>query len=151
MIVTFFTIVWILILARIAVIDQLTMEIPDIWNLLLGIVGLLSVPFMGNPDIGSRLVGMMVVSLPMVVMDLFFPAAFGGGDVKLMAAAGLFLGWRSCLVAAVFAFFAAGLYSVFLLLTKRAGREDVFAFGPFLCAGLVLAVVLGDSLVVFFV
>ena len=100
-------------------------------------MGLVSIPFMADPDIGSRLVGMIVVSLPMVVMDLFFPGGFGGGDIKLMGAAGLFLGWRRVFAAAVIALFAAGLYSIFLLVTKRAGREDAFAFGPFLCGGLL--------------
>ena len=87
----------------------------------------------------DRLLGMLVVSFPMLLTDFIIPAGFGGGDIKLMAAAGLFLGWRPVLMAAVMAFAAAGVYSVFLLLTGRAGRRDAFAFGPFLCAGLAVA------------
>ena len=79
----------------------------------------------------ERLLGMISVSLPMFLLILMIPGAFGGGDVKLMAGVGLFLGWRRCLVSFMAAVLAGGIYGGFLVLTGRKGRKDHFAFGPF--------------------
>ena len=43
-----------------------------------------------NTGIASRLLGALCVSAPMLALTLVIPGAFGGGDIKLMAAAGLF-------------------------------------------------------------
>ena len=88
-----------------------------------------------NTGIASRLLGALCVSAPMLALTLALPGAFGGGDIKLMAAAGLFLGWKSTVISAVLAVFAAG-----------AGRGQCFPFGPFLCAGMAAAVLWGKEL-----
>lgn len=64
----------------------------------------------------------------------------GGGDVKLMAAAGLFLGWERIL----WAFFVGGLLSAgaFALRKMRGESKRKMALGPYLAAGMVAAVVL---------
>ena len=69
--------------------------------------------------------------------------AFGGGDIKLMAAAGLFLGWQNTLLAMFFGIVFGGIYGIYLLAAKKAGKKDHFAFGPFLCAGIVIAMLFG--------
>ena len=68
---------------------------------------------------------------------------FGGGDIKLMAAAGLFLGWQNTLLAMFFGIVFGGIYGIYLLAAKKAGKKDHFAFGPFLCAGIVIAMLFG--------
>ena len=67
----------------------------------------------------------------------------GGGDIKLMAAAGLFLGWQNTLLAMFFGIVFGGMYGIYLLAAKKAGKKDHFAFGPFLCAGIVIAMLFG--------
>ena len=137
------TFLWLCVLIRIAIHDQATMEIPDRYNLILAGIGLVSMlPAFFDIPVSDRIAGMLVVSLPMFCTDLLVPGGFGGGDIKLMAAAGLFLGWRGSLLAAVLAFGAAGVYSLYLLISRKAGRKDAFAFGPFLCAGLAIAALL---------
>ncbi|MDI3317281.1 MAG: prepilin peptidase [Bacillota bacterium] len=63
----------------------------------------------------------------------------GGGDVKLAAVLGLFLGPAP----AALAFFAAavlgGGVAGFLLVTGRRSRRDELPFGPFLAAGALVA------------
>ena len=92
----------------------------------------------------DRLLGVVCVSVPMLLLCLAVPGGFGGGDIKLMAAAGLFLGWRHTLLAGFLGLVGGGLYGIWLLAARRAGRRDHFAFGPFLCAGLVLAMLFGE-------
>jgi len=72
--------------------------------------------------------------------------AFGGGDIKLMAAAGLFLGWQNTLLAMFLGILGGGLYGIWLLAAKKADKKDHFAFGPFLCAGIVIAMLLGEPI-----
>ena len=59
------------------------------------------------------------------------------------AAAGLFLGWQNTLLAMFFGIVFGGVYGIYLLAAKKAGKKDHFAFGPFLCAGIVIAMLFG--------
>ena len=76
---------------------------------------------------------------------------FGMGDVILMAAGGLMLGWKATVVAAFIAIILGAVYAVILKI--KANRSDegeeavkAFAFGPFLVIGLVLASFFGTQL-----
>ncbi|MBQ5320105.1 MAG: prepilin peptidase [Oscillospiraceae bacterium] len=74
---------------------------------------------------------------------------FGMGDVLLMAAGGLMLGWKAAVVAAFIAILLGAVYALILKLkAKRDDEESVkaFAFGPFLVIGLVLASFFGTTL-----
>ena len=74
---------------------------------------------------------------------------FGMGDVILMAAGGLMLGWKATVVAAFTAIILGAVYALILKAkTKENDEENVkaFAFGPFLVIGLVLASFFGTGL-----
>ncbi len=74
---------------------------------------------------------------------------FGMGDVILMAAGGLMLGWKATVVAAFIAIILGAIYALILKIrAKRRDEESVkaFAFGPFLTAGLALASFFGAEL-----
>ncbi len=68
----------------------------------------------------------------------------GGGDIKLMAAAGMFLGWELSL----WAFFAACIYACVIhgLRMKVWKAGSVLAFGPYLSAGILTAIWFADRL-----
>ena len=87
--------------------------------------------------------GLLVLSPLLLLLCLAIDGAFGGGDIKLMAAAGLFLGWQNTLLAMFFGIVFGGMYGIYLLAAKKAGKKDHFAFGPFLCAGIVIAMLFG--------
>ena len=133
---------WLCVLIEIAWIDHKTMTIPDQCNLLLCLIGMLSVWTMQGLSLSARFLGMTVISIPMILTDLVVPGGFGGGDIKLMAAAGLMLGWRRNITAAILAVMAGGIYALYLLITGKADRKDSFAFGPFLCGGLATALLI---------
>ena len=98
----------------------------------------------------SRLIGVFCVSVPLLLITLFVPDAFGGGDIKLMAAAGLYLGYQMTLVSFVLAIISGGAYGIYLLLTKKKDRKAHFAFGPFLCFGMVVSALWGWQLLTWY-
>ena len=85
-----------------------------------------------------------------LLLCLAIPGAFGGGDIKLMAAAGLFLGWQHTLLAMFFGILGGGFYGMYLLAARKADKKDHFAFGPFLCVGIVLALLFGDPVLAWY-
>ncbi|NMA14812.1 MAG: prepilin peptidase [Clostridia bacterium] len=70
----------------------------------------------------------------------------GGGDIKLAALIGFFLGWRMILMVLFGAAFFASLVGLMLIAGKRKTRKDPIPFGPFLGIGAFLALVWGEQL-----
>ena len=70
----------------------------------------------------------------------------GGGDVKLAALLGAFLGWPNTGVAIFAAFVLGAAAGVFLLATRRRSRKDPIPFGPALAAGGVIALFAGGPI-----
>ena len=130
------------ILLSVSLIDTETQTIPDRLNLALAVCGAVSV-LLSPADWLPHIIGALCVSVPMFLLCLVIDGAFGGGDIKLMAAAGLFLGWQNTLLAMFFGIVFGGMYGIYLLAAKKAGKKDHFAFGPFLCAGIVIAMLFG--------
>ena len=64
----------------------------------------------------------------------------GGGDVKFMAAAGLYLGFGGVLPAMLFGTVFAALVGFALILLKKMGRKDSIPLAPFLYAGMLITV-----------
>ena len=90
------------------------------------------------------LLGAAAGALPLFLVDrLVWMVAkkpgFGFGDVKLMAVCGLFLGVARVPAAYFFAFVCGGAFAAMLLVSGRAKRGSYFAFGPFLCFGVLVA------------
>ena len=134
------------VLAVIFWIDFDTMEIPNGLTAVLIIPAILSLAVMDGPGLLSRVIGFFSVSLPMLLLTMAVDQACGGGDIKLMAVIGFFLGWKMCLTAFFLAILIGGVYGIAVLLLKRKGRKDHFAFGPCLCVGTVLAMIWGEQL-----
>jgi len=64
----------------------------------------------------------------------------GGGDVKFMAAAGLYLGFRSTIPAILYGTTLAALTGIVLILLKKIGRKDTMPLAPFLYVGILITV-----------
>ena len=111
--------------------------------MILAIANIRLVPEHGLID---RLIGALIISVPMLLLALVIPGAFGGGDIKLMAVIGFFLGWKMSLTAFMLAVFSGGIYGIGLLLSKKKGAKEHFAFGTLLCAGTALTLFVGEWL-----
>ena len=139
------------VLIVISIIDWRTFEIPlgtNIFILALGIIRL-ALYLIINGTTGDWLdyvIGFFVVSIPLAVIYYVSKGrAIGGGDVKLMAVAGLFLGWKLALVALI----TGCLYGsvIHIIRMKMSGEGKQLAMGPYLSAGIVTALWFGQYIV----
>ena len=129
------------ILIEIAVMDYKTMEISDLANIMIAMIGL--VLMFVNGSYTSSLIGMICVSFPFLILALF--KAMGWGDVKLMAAVGILLGIQGVLLAAFFGIIVGSIAAMFMKLKKLRGWKSEMAFGPFLCVGAYAAMLFGPK------
>ena len=132
------------LLTVVAVIDWRTFEIPNGVNLaifLLGVVQL--VVDRGNWKL--YLIGMCSVSLLFLLLWFITHGnGLGMGDVKLMAAAGLLLGWPRILLAMILGSVSGAIIHT-IRMRRGAGRK--LAFGPYLSAGIWVAALFGERLI----
>lgn len=71
----------------------------------------------------------------------------GGGDLKLGAMLGAFLGWKALLVALFVAIVLGGASALVLLASGKLARKDAIPFGPFLAVGGAVALFWGHAIV----
>ena len=120
--------------------------VPDLLCILLAVLAVIS--FFVEPidlqSIVSRICGALVMSVPMLIAALLIKGGFGGGDIKMMAAAGLFLGLDRTIIAGLIAFFIAGIYGVYILLTKKKGARENIKLAPYLALGCAFSALFGS-------
>lgn len=132
------------VLIVISVIDIRTMEIPFGLNLcifFLGIVMLLS----DLEHWHEYFIGFFAVSGFFFLLRLLTRGrGMGGGDIKLMAAAGLLLGWKNIVLAMVIGCITGSCIHLFLM--KAVKKDRVLAFGPYLSWGIAAVMLYGDRI-----
>ncbi len=128
-----------------SVIDWRTYEIPFSINVFIFVLGIARIVL--NLDMMADLViGMFIVSIPLLI--LFYATkgrGIGGGDVKLMAAAGLLIGAKEIVLALVLGCIIGSIIHIALM--KICNKENVLAFGPYLSLGIVIAILYGEKLI----
>lgn len=130
-------------LVTLSVIDFRTYEIPFGINLFILALGLIRVvtDYTNWSDyaIGLASVGGVLFILYWVSNG----TAIGGGDVKLMAACGLLVGWKLVILG----FFVGCIVGsvIHILRMKLSGEGRVLAMGPYLSIGVMLAVLWGEQ------
>lgn len=135
------------ILTVITFIDIDTQEIPYTLNIILTVLGIIAIFIFPEAGWLSHIIGIFCISVPMIIANFIIPSSFGGGDIFLVAACGLFLGWQGILVGTFIGIIGGGIYGVYLLVGKKKGRKEHFAFGPFLSFGIAVAMFAGSNIV----
>ena len=132
-----------------AVIDAVTRKIHNFFPLLIAALALCQL--VDSPaNITSHVIGLFMPALPMLLLAARI-GGLGGGDIKLTAACGLFLGTDNvltgCLLSALLALTVNGIlhpvrnekHTVQNQCRKSGTQKFVFAFGPYLSAGFIVA------------
>jgi leader peptidase (prepilin peptidase)/N-methyltransferase len=71
----------------------------------------------------------------------------GGGDIKLLAMIGAFLGWPSVPVTLFVASILGSVIGIGLMVATGAGRRLALPFAPFLCSGALAYLFYGSQLI----
>jgi len=81
---------------------------------------------------------------------LFGKEGMGGGDIKLLAMIGAFLGWKPALMTIMLGSLLGSLIGMTLIATRVMRREDYIPFGPFLVCGALVSLFFGQSLLAWY-
>lgn len=136
-------------------IDLETMLIFDRFQIILAVLGV-AASFCDPYEkplshlIGALAAGGSFLLLAIIAKKILGRDALGGGDIKLAAGIGLFLGWRRALLTVLLASLTASI--VLLLAARRNGDEKgkEYPFGPFLTAGFAFAIFLGEPIITWY-
>jgi len=71
----------------------------------------------------------------------------GGGDIKMLAMIGAFLGWKGALATLILAAITGSLVGIVLIALKGKNFKYAVPFGPFLAAGAFCAMLYGEPLI----
>ncbi|UCD18376.1 MAG: prepilin peptidase [Candidatus Zixiibacteriota bacterium] len=145
------------VLVTIIFIDVEFQIIPDMLTIPGIVVGLGVSILPSGIGITSALIGLLVgggvLYLIAILGDLLFRKdSMGGGDIKMTAMLGAFLGWQKI----VLIFFAGALIGlvisiIVMFFSKKVRSTRVIPFGPFLAAAAFLAIIYGDSIISFYI
>jgi leader peptidase (prepilin peptidase)/N-methyltransferase len=124
--------------------------IPDRVTLPGIVVGIIVAPLVGLVGFWGSLLGVVVgggtLYLIGVLGELFLKKeSMGGGDVKLAAMLGAFMGWKLVLISLFAAFFIGAVVGVIVMARKPKNWDSSLPFGPFIAIGAVLALLWGES------
>jgi leader peptidase (prepilin peptidase)/N-methyltransferase len=100
----------------------------------------------------SALVGVLVGGGFLLALAWAYEAftgieGMGGGDIKLLAMIGAFLGWTSIPFTIFFASLTGSVIGLGFMIAKGVGRRFALPFAPFLCLGALFYLFFGDRLV----
>lgn len=70
----------------------------------------------------------------------------GGGDIKLMAMVGAFMGWKAIFLTTFIGSLVGSAVGIFLMVFKGKGRKTKIPFGPFLAFGSIITLFFGGEI-----
>lgn len=133
------------LLLCLAVIDIKTFIVPESINIIILIIAIINVTI-NNENYIYHLIGFFSVSLPFWIIAIL-TKGIGGGDIKLFAVSGLFLGIYHIFLAMFICCILASIFGIFLKIFGKTYMENgkqAVALVPYICVGVVVAVIYGD-------
>lgn len=132
-----------------SIIDLRTFEIPFGFNVFIACLGVVMLA-LHLRQWQQYVIGFFAVSICLYgLVVLSNGRAIGMGDVKLMAASGLLIGWQKNFLAF---FLACIVGSVIHLIRMKVTKADhVLAMGPYLSIGIYISMLFGDEMIQWYV
>ena len=128
-----------------SVIDFRTYIIPNKVSLFILVLGIADT-VLDYKHWQDHVIGFFSVSIVLLVLYLVTVGrAIGGGDIKLMAVAGLIIGWKANILAFIVGCIVGSV--LHLIRMKVSGAEHRLALGPYLSVGIWLAMLFGDPVI----
>jgi len=124
--------------------------LPDVITLPGIVVGLLASLFL-PPGLRDALIGMIGGGgVLWLIGEAYYRYAgeegMGGGDVKMLAMIGAFLGWQLVLITLVFSSIAGAVIGLIVIALRRGDMKYALPYGTFLAIAAVIASLYGDPI-----
>jgi leader peptidase (prepilin peptidase)/N-methyltransferase len=120
--------------------------VPDRITLPGMIVGALAAATVLPAGLINALIGIFLGGGLFYLVAVLSRGGMGGGDIKLIAMIGAFLGWRDVLLTIFIAALAGSVVGLYLMVVKGKGRKYPVPFGPFLALGAVVSLCWGTEI-----
>jgi len=142
-----------IIIAFIDLNEQIVPDVISLPGIVIGFIISFFVPYISfiNSALGVLAGGGIILIIGMAGSVIFKKEAMGGGDVKLAAMIGAFLGWRYIIISLFLGFFLGALAGIFLIIAKIKSREDVVPFGPFIVLGSFITLLWGEKIITWYI
>jgi leader peptidase (prepilin peptidase)/N-methyltransferase len=98
-------------------------------------------------DFHSFLIGALSGVAIFYIIAIISNGGMGGGDIKLIAMIGAFLGWKGVFFTIFSGAMFGSIVGILLILIGKKRRKDKVPFGPFLSFGATLYIFVGNSLI----
>ena len=149
--------IFVTLLIPIAVIDVRHYIIPNVISfpgmiLGLGIVSVIAYQKGDFAYLQTRLIGFVAGGMGLwfvaiIGSKLLRKKAMGGGDIKLMALNGLFLGaWPALIIVLALSALSGAVIGTLLIVIGKRSRESPIPYGPFLAIAAVMVLLWGNPL-----
>jgi leader peptidase (prepilin peptidase)/N-methyltransferase len=142
-----------IIIAFIDLNEQIVPDVISLPGIVIGFILSFFVPYISfiNSALGVPVGGGIILIIGVAGSVIFKKEAMGGGDVKLAAMIGAFLGWRYVIISLFLGFFLGAVAGIVLILSKIKSREDVVPFGPFIVLGSFITLLWGEQIISWYI
>ena len=137
-----------IVLAGIDITHQI---VPDSINVFILIITI-PVLILDRSNWLSHLIGIFAVSVPLLGIAML-TNGMGGGDIKLYAVCGLFLGWKLTLLSLFLTSVIASVFGIILMLMKKAkdGKKTRLPLVPFIAVSNFISIFWGYDLIKWYI
>ncbi|HEY6973188.1 MAG TPA: prepilin peptidase [Nitrospiraceae bacterium] len=121
-------------------------------GIIVGLLGAVTVLPVGivNSLLGIAVGGGLLWILAWASPYMFGKEGMGGGDIKLLAMIGAFLGWKPALLTIMIGSLIGSVIGIGLMVARIIKRDEHIPFGPFLVVGAVLSMFFAQPLLVWY-
>jgi leader peptidase (prepilin peptidase)/N-methyltransferase len=81
---------------------------------------------------------------------IFKKEAMGGGDIKMMAMVGGFLGWKAIILTTFLGSLFGSVIGILIMVVKGREKGSLIPFGPFLALGAAISLFFGQEIIVWY-
>ncbi len=132
----------------IAIVDYYTFIVPD--SLILAFILFSVYPVFARGEWLNNAAGFAFLAVFFIVVMLIFPGAFGGGDLKLFAAAGFFFGLEEAVVFLEITLITGAISGIVWALFRKKGLRVRIPFAPFIAMGIIVTIFSGRHILLWY-
>ena len=143
------TVIYALLFSSLLVVTFIDLDhqiIPDRITLPGMIVGLIASAWILPLGFFNAVVGLLAGGALFYGVAAASRGGMGGGDIKLIAMIGAFLGWKLMLLTILLGAMTGSIVGLSLMIFKGKSRKYAVPFGPFLSLGAVVSLFIGQAI-----